>query len=163
MFSILCPSAWFIIVGRCGMWVMAYTCHRSARPTTKSCMAFFPAGGGVRTPCKTHRKTHRNIPRCFDPVFASDDPSRVPVILPAARVGCPYTDNPSRVPVILPAARVGCPYTDDPSRVPVILPAARVGCPYTDNPSRLPVILPAARVGCPYRDTTHPETHEEKS
>ena len=64
-------------------------------------------GGGVRTPCKTRRKKHRKIPRCFDLVSDSNDPSRVLVILPAARVGCPYTDDPSRVPVILPAARVG--------------------------------------------------------
>ena len=56
----------------------------------------FPRGGGVRTPCKTHRKTHCKIPRCFNPVFASDDPSRVPIVSPAARVGSFYTDNPSR-------------------------------------------------------------------
>ena len=90
-------------------------------------VSHFSPRGGVQTPCKTHRKTHRKIPRCFDPAFASDDPSRLLVILPAAHVGCPDTDDPSRVPIILPAARVGFPYTDDPSRVPIILPAARVG------------------------------------
>ena len=71
------------------------------------CRIFPCGGGGVGTPCKTHRKIQRKIPPCFDPVFALDNPSRVPVIVPAARVGCPYTDDLSRLPVILPAARVG--------------------------------------------------------
>ena len=44
--------------------------------------------------------------------------------------GCSYQ---SRVPIILPAARVGCPYMDDTSRVPVILPVGRVGYPYTTH------------------------------